>query len=122
MVLTIRFLNVCGDVSNGIRWVYERIRTGFETITAFFLNKFALPFKFDRTQTYCPYVYRPMKVSAEYLLEDFCKSIADNPSTIITITQYWSIEERRERSSIITITQYCSIEERGEGSTLGGVQ
>ena len=27
-----------------------------------------------------------------------------------------------KRQTIITITQYCSIEERGEGSTLGGAQ
>ena len=71
VVITIRFMNVCGDVSNGIRWIHKRICIGFEMLTLIFLNKFSLPFKFDSTQTYGPQMYRPRKAGAEYSLEDF---------------------------------------------------
>ena len=73
VVITIRFMNVRGDVSNGIRWIHKRICIGLETLTFIFLNKFSLPFKFDSTQTYGPQMFRPRNVGAEYLLEDFCK-------------------------------------------------
>ena len=71
VVITIRFMNVCGDVSNGIRWIHKRICIGFEMFTLIFLNKFSLPFKFDSIQTYGPQMYRPRKAGAEYSLEDF---------------------------------------------------
>ena len=73
VVITIRFMNVCGDVSNGIRWIHKRICIGFETLTLIFLKKLSLQFKFDSTQTYGPHMYRPRKVCAEYSLEDFSK-------------------------------------------------
>jgi hypothetical protein len=73
VVITIRFVNVRGDVSNGIRWIHKRICIGLETLTFIFLNKLSLPFKFDSTQTYGPQMLRPRKARAEYLLEDFCK-------------------------------------------------
>ena len=73
VVITIRFMNVRGDVSNGIRWIHKRICIGLETLTFIFLNKFSLPFKFDSTQTYGPQMYRPRKAGAKFLLEDFYK-------------------------------------------------
>ena len=58
VVITIRFMNVCGDVSNGILWIHERICIGCETLELIFLDKLSLPFKFDSTQTYGQQMYR----------------------------------------------------------------
>ena len=67
VVITRRFVNVRGDVSNGIRRIHKRICIGLESLALIFLNKFSLPFKFDSTQTYGPQMFRPRNLSPSSL-------------------------------------------------------
>ena len=82
VVITIRLMNVCGYVSNGIPWIHKRICIGFETFEMIFLKTFSFPLKFDNTQTYAPKMHRPTTVDADVSLDTWygiCTLVPESP-------------------------------------------